>query len=96
MVDGGDDDNSDVDAVTGLTWQQIVDTCGPEEVTKLRNRMGKIKVPWIMDTDLQSSSLLAIGSGIGTTKKSKQQVLCNNGEMYRKGNNEINEVLTSS
>jgi hypothetical protein len=50
-----------------------------------------------MDTDLQSSSLLAIGSGIGTTKKSKQQqVLCNNGEMYRKGNNEINEVLTPS
>jgi len=35
MVDGGDDDNSDVDAVTGLTWQQIVDTCGPKEVTKL-------------------------------------------------------------
>jgi hypothetical protein len=58
MVDGGDDDNSDVDAVTGLTWQQ---NCGPEEVTKLRNRMGSF-------TNLQSSSPVATRSG---SEKSK-------------------------
>ncbi|KAJ1259807.1 hypothetical protein BS78_10G184300 [Paspalum vaginatum] len=36
IVEGGDEETSDVDALTGLTWQQIVDACGPEEVTKLR------------------------------------------------------------
>ncbi|KAJ1256169.1 hypothetical protein BS78_K075300 [Paspalum vaginatum] len=36
IVEGGDEETSVVDAVTGLTWKQIVDACGPEEVTKLR------------------------------------------------------------
>ena len=53
MVDGGDDDNSDVDAVTGLTWQQIVDTCGPEEVTKLR-RSARLAHPRQIEEDVQS------------------------------------------
>ncbi|PWZ38876.1 hypothetical protein Zm00014a_043588 [Zea mays] len=35
IVEGGDEESSDVNNVTGLTWQQIVDACGPEEVTKL-------------------------------------------------------------
>ncbi|CAD6255282.1 unnamed protein product [Miscanthus lutarioriparius] len=53
MVDGGDDDNSDVDAVTGLTWQQIVDTCGTEEVTKLR-RSARLAHPRQIEEDVQS------------------------------------------
>ena len=53
MVDGGDDDNSDVDAITGLTWQQIVDTCGPEEVTKLR-RSARLAQPRQIEEDVQS------------------------------------------
>ena len=52
MVDGGDDDNSDVDDVTGLTWQQIVDTCGPEEVTKLR-RSARLAQPRQIEEDVQ-------------------------------------------
>lgn len=35
IVEGGDEESSDVNNVTGLTWQQIADACGPEEVTKL-------------------------------------------------------------
>jgi len=31
MVDAGDDDNSDVEALTGLTWQQIAEACGDEQ-----------------------------------------------------------------
>ena len=53
MVDGGDDDNSDVDAVTGLTWQQIVDTCGPKEVTKLC-RSARLAQPRQIEEDVQS------------------------------------------
>ncbi|CAD6243862.1 unnamed protein product [Miscanthus lutarioriparius] len=53
MVDGGDDNNSDVDAVTGLTWQQIVDTCGPEEVTKQR-RSARLAQPRQIEEDVQS------------------------------------------
>ena len=36
IVEGGDEESSNVNIVTGLTWQQIADACGPEEVTKLR------------------------------------------------------------
>jgi hypothetical protein len=35
IVEGRDEESSDVNTVTGLTWQQIVDACGPEEDTKL-------------------------------------------------------------
>ncbi|PWZ23105.1 hypothetical protein Zm00014a_039814 [Zea mays] len=38
MVDGAkkDEEGSDVEPVTGLTWKLIAETCGAEEVTKLR------------------------------------------------------------
>ena len=36
MVQGADEEGSDVEPVTGLTWRLIADTCGAEEVTKLR------------------------------------------------------------
>jgi hypothetical protein len=35
IVEGRDEESSDVNTVTGLTWQQIVDACGSEEDTKL-------------------------------------------------------------
>jgi hypothetical protein len=36
MVEGEEDDDTDVEPVTGLTWKLIAETCGAEEVTKLR------------------------------------------------------------
>ncbi|PWZ36966.1 hypothetical protein Zm00014a_016081 [Zea mays] len=36
IVEGGDEESSNVNIVTGLTWQQIADAWGPKEVTKLR------------------------------------------------------------
>ncbi|TVU15519.1 hypothetical protein EJB05_39043, partial [Eragrostis curvula] len=37
IVEGGEaDDGTDVEPVTGLTWKLIAETCGAEEVTKLR------------------------------------------------------------
>ncbi|XP_025791855.1 uncharacterized protein LOC112873038 [Panicum hallii] len=36
MVQGADEEGTDVEPVTGLTWKLIADTCGAEEVTKLR------------------------------------------------------------
>jgi hypothetical protein len=36
MVQGADEEDSDVEPVTGLTWKLIAETCGAEEVTKLR------------------------------------------------------------
>jgi hypothetical protein len=44
MVDVGDDDNSDVEAVTGLTWQQIAETRGDEQVTRL-HRSSRLAQP---------------------------------------------------
>ena len=50
MVDGAekDEEGSDVEPVTGLTWKLIAETCGAEEVTKLRrlktHRCLKLKV----------------------------------------------------
>jgi hypothetical protein len=35
MAQGADEEGSDVDPVTGLTWRLIAETCGPDEVTKL-------------------------------------------------------------
>ncbi|CAN6248434.1 unnamed protein product [Urochloa humidicola] len=53
MVDVGDDDNSDVDAVTGLTWKQIAETCGDEQVTQLR-RSARLAQPREIEEDVQS------------------------------------------
>jgi hypothetical protein len=36
MAQGADEEGSDVDPVTGLTWRLIAETCGLDEVTKLR------------------------------------------------------------
>ncbi|CAA0807048.1 hAT transposon superfamily protein [Striga hermonthica] len=36
IVEGEDDEDADVEPVTGLTWKLIAETCGAEEVTKLR------------------------------------------------------------
>ncbi|XP_025828707.1 uncharacterized protein LOC112903695 [Panicum hallii] len=36
MAQGADEEGSDVDPVIGLTWRLIAETCGPDEVTKLR------------------------------------------------------------
>jgi hypothetical protein len=36
IVECEDDEGSDVELATGLTWKQISETCGPEEVTQLR------------------------------------------------------------
>jgi len=45
IVEGGEEDeNSDVDPVMGLTWQLIAETCGAEEVTRLR-RSARLNQP---------------------------------------------------
>jgi hypothetical protein len=36
MVQGADEEDPEVEPVTGLTWKLIAETCGAEEVTKLR------------------------------------------------------------
>ena len=36
FVECEDDEGSDVEPATGLTWKVIVETCAPEEVTQLR------------------------------------------------------------
>ena len=36
IVEGDDEEGSDVEPVTGLTWKLIAETCGAEEVNKLR------------------------------------------------------------
>lgn len=53
MVECGDDDSTDVDAVTGLTWKQIEETCGDEQVTKLR-RSARLAQPRDIEEDVQS------------------------------------------
>jgi len=53
MVDAGDDDNSDVEALTGLTWQQIAEACGDEQVTKL-HRSSRLAQPREIEVDVQS------------------------------------------
>ena len=41
IVEGDDEEGSDVEPVTGLTWKLIAETCGAEEVNKLR-RSGRL------------------------------------------------------
>lgn len=53
MVEVGDDENSDVEAVTGLTWKQIAETCGDEQVTQLR-RSARLAQPREIEEDVQS------------------------------------------
>ena len=36
MVQGANEEDPEVEPVTGLTWKLIAETCGAEEVTKLR------------------------------------------------------------
>jgi len=53
MVDAGDDDNSDVEALTGLTRQQIAEACGDEQVTKL-HRSSRLAQPREIEVNVQS------------------------------------------
>ncbi|CAA0829171.1 hAT transposon superfamily protein [Striga hermonthica] len=55
MVEGGDDDSSSPEAVTGLTWEQIVETCGAEEVTKLR-RSARLAQPREIEEEIESET----------------------------------------
>ncbi|KAF8661085.1 hypothetical protein HU200_057187 [Digitaria exilis] len=55
MVDVGDEDTSDVEAVTGLTWKQIAETCGDEQVTQLR-RSARLAQPREIEEDVQSET----------------------------------------
>ena len=41
IVEGDDEEGSDVEPVPGLTWKLIAETCGAEEVNKLR-RSGRL------------------------------------------------------
>ena len=36
IVEGDDEEGSDVEPVTGLTWKLIAETCGVEKINKLR------------------------------------------------------------
>jgi hypothetical protein len=53
IVEGGEEDEiSEVDPVTGLTWQIIAETCGAEEVTRLR-RSARLNQPREIEDDIQ-------------------------------------------
>jgi len=54
IVEGGEEDEiSDVDPVMGLTWQLIAETCGAEEVTRLR-RSARLNQPREIEEDMYS------------------------------------------
>lgn len=53
FVECEDDEGSDVEPATGLTWKVIAETCAPEEVTQLRRsaRLNQIRE---IDDDIHS------------------------------------------
>ncbi|TVU33230.1 hypothetical protein EJB05_25020, partial [Eragrostis curvula] len=54
IAEGAEDEEiSDVDSVTGLTWQLIAETCGVNEVTKLR-RSARLNQPREIEDDIYS------------------------------------------
>ncbi|TVU51761.1 hypothetical protein EJB05_03205, partial [Eragrostis curvula] len=54
IAEGAEDEEiSDVDPVTGLTWQLIAETCGVDEVTKLR-RSARLNQPREIEDDIYS------------------------------------------
>ncbi|CAA0815278.1 hAT dimerisation domain-containing protein / transposase-related [Striga hermonthica] len=56
IVEGGEEDEIiEVDPVTGLTWQLISETCGADEVTKLR-RSARLNQPREIEEDIYSES----------------------------------------
>ncbi|KAF0889330.1 hypothetical protein E2562_023633 [Oryza meyeriana var. granulata] len=55
MVQGADDESSDVEPVTGLTWKIIAETCGDDEVTQLR-RSARLAQSREIEEDVYSES----------------------------------------
>ncbi|KAF0935075.1 hypothetical protein E2562_030008 [Oryza meyeriana var. granulata] len=55
MVHGADDESSDVEPVTGLTWKIIAETCGDDEVTQLR-RSARLAQSREIEEDVYSES----------------------------------------
>ncbi|KAF0894876.1 hypothetical protein E2562_004884 [Oryza meyeriana var. granulata] len=55
MVQGTDDESSDVEPVTGLTWKIIAETCGADEVTQLR-RSARLAQSREIEEDVYSES----------------------------------------
>ncbi|KAF0933135.1 hypothetical protein E2562_014125 [Oryza meyeriana var. granulata] len=55
MVQGADDESSDVEPLTGLTWKIIAETCGEDEVTQLR-RSARLAQSREIEEDIYSES----------------------------------------
>ncbi len=85
---GADEEGSDVEPVTGLTWKLIADTCGAEEVTKLRRSARLAHAREVEEEPLSESEEEAINEEDIEFESDQDEVVTTGYEQEGEGDND--------